>query len=80
MTFVSAPAKVNYILRLRHIVPLVYCPSCRKQCTFGDRNIKDETMGHVSISIIISSNHGSSEKLQCTMLLHIYRKQKKMGS
>jgi hypothetical protein len=70
MTFVPAPVKVTYF-RLRHIVPLAYCPSCKKQCKFGDRNIKDESLGQVSTSVTKSSNHGSPQKLQCTM----YRKQ-----
>ena len=52
MTFVPALVKVNYT-QAKTLVPLVYCPSGRKQCKFGDRNIKDETTGHVPTSITI---------------------------
>jgi hypothetical protein len=74
MTFVPATVK-STILGLRHIVPLVYWLPCRKQCKFGNRNIKDETMGRVPTSVTTSSNHGSPQKLQCTMWLQIYRKE-----
>jgi len=31
----------------RHIILLVYCPSCRKDAKIDNRNIKDKTVGHV---------------------------------
>jgi hypothetical protein len=35
-------------LRLRDIILLVYCPSCKKiMQKLATRNIKDETLGHV---------------------------------
>ena len=51
MTFVPAPAKVNYTQAKAHCI--ISLLSSRKQCKFGDRNIKDETMGHVPTSIKI---------------------------
>ena len=45
------------------------------------RNIKDETLEHVPyIYNNLSINQVSPQKLQCTMWLHIYRKQWKTGS
>ena len=59
MTFVPALVKVTYT-QAKTLVPLVYCPSGRKQCKFGDRNIKDETMGHVPyIHNNLPSNQGN---------------------
>ena len=51
MRVVTAPVKINYTQAK------AYCPISRlsgiKQCKFGDRNIKGETMGHVPTSITI---------------------------
>ena len=45
------------------------------------RNIRDETLGYVPyISNNLPTNQGSPQKLQCTMWLHIYRKQQKTES
>ena len=52
MTFVAAPVKVNYTQAKAHC-PISLLSIRQKTCKFGDRNIKDETMGHVPTSITI---------------------------
>ena len=69
------------ILRLRHIVLLVYCPSCRKRFkNCWPRIPRMKHWGMSPTSITICYKLGKSKKLQCIIWLHTNREQRKTGS
>ena len=81
MMFTPAAGKVNYT-QAKAYRPISLLPFMEKTMKkFEARNITDETLGNVPyIYKNLPTNQGRPHKPQCTMRLHIYRKQWKTGS
>jgi hypothetical protein len=81
MRFIPATGKVNYTHATAYC-PISLLSFMQKMIQkFKTRNIRDETWGNVRyIYKNVPTNQGSPHKPQCTMWLHIKRKQWKTGS
>ena len=76
MMFIPVPGKVNYTQAKAHCPINLVSFMQKTMQKLVTRNIKEETLGHDTyIYKNLPTNQVSPQKLQCTMSLHLYRKQ-----
>ena len=79
--FIPVHRKANYSeAKVYHCISLLFFMQKMTQ-KLVTRSIRDETLGHYTYtSNNLPTNQVGTQKLQCTMLLHLHRKQWKTGS